>query len=421
MLRSKMQWLIGLVVCVLITSYFHKGNRINGIIWSDQEGYYIYLPALFIDGYDKTTCVNGCRTIDTQNGPRVFTKYTYGVALLESPFFLVGHMVAAIFNKPMDGRSAPYIWSILMAAIFYMLAGIAILSKLLNKTGFSIFIQWLVPVGLLLGTNLFYYTFRESGMSHVFSFFLISVLCYSSHMRLKSSNWRWIILTAFPLALIILIRPTNAIAGLIPLFWGAGIKDIPNRIWRFATDVKWLVAFLVSVLILFPPQLLYWKMVTDRYIFYSYGNEGFSNWNNPKILEVLFSHQNGWLIYSPIMVLGLGGLIFMMARKIKGWLMPTMLISIATYIFASWWAWWFGGAYGHRCYVDFLPIFAIPSAHLLSSEFLNKKASILLMALFAALVSYVNLRMCYIYYGPWDGSEWTWYTYLIKMKQVFFL
>lgn len=420
MLNTKLQWVIGILTCILLTSYFHSGKKIHGVIWSDQEGYYVYLPSLFITGFDKAACTSGCNMVETEDGPLVFTKYTYGVSLLQSPFFLASHMVAPILGFERDGRSLPYIWGNMLAAIFYMLAGLAFLGRLLRELKFETNVIWIVGVLLLTGTNLFYYTFREAGMSHVFSFFLLSVLVYGSFKMKGNSSSKWSVISGIVLALIVLIRPTNAIAVLVPVLWGANVKDIPGRIWAIIRNYRFMFAGLIAAAILFTPQLLYWKMVTGNYLFYSYGNEGFTNWNNPKMLQVILSPQNGWLVYSPIMILGIIGIGLMMKQRTQGWLMPTVTLILATYIFGSWWAWWFGGAYGHRCYVDFLPLLAAPMAMLVSSISKNQKLFYTIAAVCVVLI-FINIRMSDIYEGMWDGPNWGWSNYLGKLKQVFYL
>ncbi|MGB1319085.1 MAG: hypothetical protein ACPG5W_12785, partial [Flavobacteriales bacterium] len=271
---------------------------------------------------------------------------------------------------------------------------------------------------ILLGTNLFYYTFREAGMSHVYSFSLFSLLIFASHKRESSNHFLWTVATAIPLALLILIRPTNIIAGLIPLLWAASFRDSPKRILAFLKDWKWLLLFGVSLVILFTPQMLYWKELTGNYFLYSYGDEGFTYWNKPKMLQVLFSHQNGWIIYSPLVLTGLAGLAVMIKNSIKGWQMPTITLLLATYIFGSWWAWWFGGAYGHRCYVDFLPLLAVPSAYAVKTTLESSVVVKTLLLGFASIVSFINIRMCYFYQGFWDGPNWKWVNYLDKVKEA---
>lgn len=420
MLNTKLQWIIGILTCILLTSYFHSGEKIKGVIWSDQEGYYIYLPSLFITGFDNARCTSGCNVVETPDGPLVFTKYTYGVSLLQSPFFFVAHALAPIFGFERNGRSLPYIWGNMLAAIFYMLAGLAFLGKLLKELKFKTKVTWIVGVLLLAGSNLFYYTFREAGMSHVFSFFLLSALAYGSYRMSLDNRSGWSIVSGMCLALIVLIRPTNAIAILIPVLWGIGFREIPKRMVSLLTNYRFVFAGLISMVVLFTPQLLYWKMVTGKYLFYSYRDEGFIYWSQPKMLQVLFSAQNGWLVYSPLMVFGLIGIGMMIKQKTKGWQMSAITLLLATYIFGSWWAWWFGGAYGHRCFVDFLPLLAVPMAYF-TQVVLKYRKTLVVFSAICIIFIFVNIRMSDIYMGMWDGPDWTWGNYFEKLKMVFYM
>lgn len=420
MLNTKPQWLIGMLGCILITAYFHSGQKINGVIWSDQEGYYIYLPSLFITGFDNAECTSGCNMVETPNGRMVFTKYTYGVSLMQSPFFFGAHALSPLLESESNGRSLPYIWGNMLAGIFYMLAGLSFIGKLLHELKFEKKTIWIVGLILLTGSNLFYYTFREAGMSHVFSFFLLSVLTYGSHKMAINRESKWSVISGFVLALMVLIRPTNAIAILVPMLWRVNLKEAPKQILKTITNYRFVLAGLVSAIILFAPQLYYWKMVTGNYLFYSYENEGFNYWNSPKMFQVLFSAQNGWLVYSPLMATGLVGIGMMIKRNVSGWLMPTATLLVASYVFGSWWAWWFGGAYGHRCYVDFLPVLAVPMALFITEISKNKKMVYAFAAICIAFI-FINIRMSDIYEGMWDGPQWTWYSYLGKLKQVFYL
>lgn len=418
----KWWWFGAFFVCLLLTSYFHQDKKINGVIWSDQEGYYIYLPAVFINGgFDNLYCYNGCSFIQKEGKEYSFTKYTYGVALMQSPFFLVAHSLAEPLGFESNGRTLPYVWSIMIAAIFYMLWGLYLIGETLKSKLFSNSIITIVLFSILLGTNLFYYTFREAGMSHVYSFFLLATLIYSSEKKSKTNKSIWDLLSGFLLALIILIRPTNAIAVIIPVLWNANLNEVLTRVTDFLKNWKWILAFSTSVIILFSPQLIYWKELTGNYIFYSYGEEGFIYWNRPKMLSVLLSPQNGWLIYSPLVFGALVGIVFMIKQKTDGWLVPLLTLTIATYVFGSWWAWWFGGAYGHRCYVDFLPLLAIPAA--VTVNFIQD-SDIWIQRLFgiaAFLVIYVNVRMSDFYHGMWDGPNWGWRNYLEKLVEAFYL
>lgn len=417
--NSLVKFFLVLLAGIIVSAYYHHGNRKKGVIWSDQEGYYIYLPAVFIHGgFEGLPCFNGCTTVETDDRQMTFTKYTYGVALLESPFFLASHAAAKIFRFGQDGRSLPYVWGIMLAAVFYLSAGSFFMYRLLLEKGFGEKVSLSAILLLILGTNLFYYTFRESGMSHVYSLFLISALMFTTDRGMRDGRLKWSTLSGILLALSVLIRPTNIIVILIPLLWG--VESLQTLKLRFSNFPFWISA-IISSAVLFVPQLCYWKSVLGSYFVYSYGNESFTNWLNPKVYQVLFSHQNGWVIYSPIVLLAFFGMMRMIRQQVGGWQVPVIILSLATYIFGSWWAWWFGGAYGHRCFVELLPLLVIPMAFALRDLQKLPLAMRSGSAVVIVLVLFVNLRMSYNYFGMWDGPDWTWASYLHELKRCFWL
>ena len=92
-------------------------------IWSDKAGYYVYLPAAlnynfnannFPDSIDIKTG-HGFR-LDKANG-KVVTKYTYGVALMQLPFFCMAKLLAEPLNMKNNGFSPIYHWSINIASV----------------------------------------------------------------------------------------------------------------------------------------------------------------------------------------------------------------------------------------------------------------------------------------------------------------
>lgn len=411
-------WFFLFAIALAFSAFFHRGEAIKSVIWSDAEGYYIYLPALLIhNGFEQTPFINGCtRIVGPDQKERTFTKYTYGVALLQSPFVVVGHLLAPKLGYAQDGASAPYAWSILIAAIFYMLTGLFLLKSWLSHWFSNNLIGWILAL-IFLGTNLFYYTVREAGMSHVYSFFLFGVFLRSSQL-VRQSRTVWYVPMAISFAVIVLIRPTNALVAIAPLFVGSSIVG-EFHLWR----KKWiqLLFFVPVVAIIFLPQLLYWYHTTGSYFWYSYGDEGFSNWSSPKILSVLFSHQNGLFLYTPLMVFIAWGMLLQLQQKAVGrWLNPAILL-IATYVFASWWAWWFGGAFGHRCYVEYYSIMTLPLGFaLVKLSNAEKWFQRIAIASLVAIV-FLNIRLTQIYGGVWDGPDWEFVDYADKVLRAFFL
>ena len=70
---------------------------------------------------------------------------------------------------------------------------------------------------------------------------------------------------------------------------------------------KFYAAGIIFMILPLIPQMVYWKLHTGNLLFYTYGEEKFF-WNDPKVLEGLFSFRKGWLVYSPLMLLSLTGI-----------------------------------------------------------------------------------------------------------------
>jgi membrane-bound metal-dependent hydrolase YbcI (DUF457 family) len=109
------------------------------------------------------------------------------------------------------------------------------------------------------------------------------------------------------------------------------------------------------------PQLAIYYQATGRPIVSSYGELGF-NFASPRIVGVLFSTQKGLFFWSPLLLLACAGFV-VLARSGDGarrFVAPCVaFLVVDTYLIASWWDWQFGGSFGHRGFVDTLPLFAL--------------------------------------------------------------
>jgi hypothetical protein len=109
------------------------------------------------------------------------------------------------------------------------------------------------------------------------------------------------------------------------------------------------------------PQLAIYYQATGRPIVSSYGDLGF-NFASPRIAGVLFSTQKGLFFWSPLLLLACAGFA-MLARSrdsARRFVLPAIVFLAAdSYLIASWWDWQFGGSFGHRGFVDALPLFAV--------------------------------------------------------------
>jgi len=393
-------------------------------IYSDKSGYYIYLPATFIYGFHQDTYPD---SIDFKLGNgfgfvngKMVNKYTCGVAIVTSPFFLATHLYQRASGGIADGFSPAYFNFTYTASVFYFLAGLISLWFFIRKR-YGSATSALTLLFISAATNLFYYTFREPLLSHVYSFALFSFLLTLTDKLWQKPERKFLILTAVVAALIILIRPSNIIFLPVILFLDlTSISQLKQRLQFLFKPINLLIIISVTLIVILP-QLVYWHFLWGQFIHYSYANEGFSNWNNPQILKVLFSPENGLIPYTPAVLVIFAGIIFMLLKRHQNRWLVSGIILIHLYLTASWHLPSFGCGFGHRTFVEYYALMAIPLAAVLEFIISNRKK--LLIFLFVPLFLYLiyyNVRFsiaydkCYLNANSWE----TYHHYAVKQKLI---
>jgi hypothetical protein len=284
-------------------------------------------------------------------------QYTYGVAFMEAPFFLVAHAWDKATGGIGNGYSLPYLYGLKASALFFCLAGLYFLYKILRRY-FTATVTLLAVAAILLGTNLLWFTFSQPGMSHSPLFFLYSLLIWLTMRVHESPKWANFLLTGLVAGFITVIRPTDIVCLLIPLLYLVHNKaSLLNKIdfikLHFLKIVCAAVAFSIPII----PQLFYWHAVAGKWIYYSYGNQAFT-WKTPHIIEGLFYPHNGWLPYSPVMVFALLGLFCW--KTLRPWVLASWaLLPLYMYIIYSWYCYYYINGYGSRPMVHMYPLLAI--------------------------------------------------------------
>ena len=385
-------------------------------LWADRAGYYIYLPSLFMYHFDAKKCPEKLDeklgygfTIDHEKNT-INTKYTYGVAALFSPFFVAARVISPILQKPGDaGFGAVYHKMVNIAAVIYLILGLLLLKGFLSyyfKSG----IQYTILFFIYIGTNLLFYATDDTMMSHVYSFFLFSLFLFCMKKVLeKNGHFRYFIILSVASSMIVLIRPTNILFLLLFFLWDTGsLNEIKERI-RMVLQPKYIFTFLLILFIVFLPQLIYWKYSRGSFLVYSYGGESFSNWKHPKLLEVWFSTLNGLFLYTPLVIMIIAGMIVMIVKKNpNGWI-TLILFFLISYLFASWYNWYFGCSFGQRSYVEYFTIFSIPFGYLIKESGRIRNLLLKILPFFLIIIfSYYNIRMMLKFDKCFFGSSWDW-------------
>jgi hypothetical protein len=400
----------GLFVFVLALALHKHAWNPTLVIHSDPEGYYMYLPAVFVYGGihhlpDKDFV--GRRINDKGES---YTKFTCGVALFYLPFFLVAHGISSAMHLSPPGFSPPYAYALVLCGVIWTFIGLWFLKRLLLRY-FSLPVIWITLLCLFFGTNFYHYATWDVAHSHVYNFALTAIILYILDGYYKEPSRSKVAVMAFFFGWLVLSRPTNiALLPFLLLYGVTTIADARQRLTFIKRHRPHLLLAVLFFLITFIPQLIYWKQMTGSWVKYSYGHETFAYWLHPKIAAVLFDTQNGLFIYSPILVVFVIGLIIGRKDHRTNFAGVTTVALLITYLFAGWWAWWFGGAFGERCYIDFFPMLAFPFA--VAVEYILGKGSVAkyAFAAFALICSLYCVRMSALYIdsGPWDGPKWEW-------------
>lgn len=391
-------WLLAcfaLAWIIISKPYGQKQPGFKVIEW-DVTLYYTYLPALFI--YDDIKLQKEWkvdlrehqlyRTKKAPNG-NPYLKMTSGMAILYSPYFFIAHGATSLFNPEIaDGYSTPYRVALILGSFINIFIGIWFLRKVLLRF-YSDKVTAAVLAIVFLGTNLLHYTVWRGAMSHGHSFMLSAIFLYYLFKYKDNPTLKSAVVMGITSGLIVLIRPVNA---LIPLAFMAYLSNyiIVNR--RVIIWTHWFLMALCAFLILFI-QMLYWKVVTDHWIFYSYADEGFF-WSDSKIIEGLFSYRKGWFIYSPLMILALVGIGALWKKKKALSLSIGLMAATAIFVTYAWWCWWYGGSFGSRPMIDFYAVLSIPLGAFLTyidgSKSFSGKPAVFIITLLISISVFQN-------------------------------
>ncbi|MEX2483012.1 MAG: hypothetical protein WED10_00530 [Brumimicrobium sp.] len=396
-------FLICVVLAVVVRLNYHTNNSVNGYnatTW-DALGYYMYLPGTFIykdvkqlewfPAIDSTYNVSGGTLYQAtleEDGNYVF-KYLGGVALLEIPFFAIGHLVASNSDYPTDGFSAPYQYAIIWGAVFWFLLGLWYLRKVL-LVYFSETITALTLILVVGATNLLQYVSVDGAMSHSFIFPLYALLLWWTIQWHKNPKRKF----AFAIGLIIGIatisRPTEFIMIFIPILWSLEKNGSLKTKWQLVRKHRSHILFAVlGGLIGVFPQLLYWKIASGDWI-YNVGSKWF--FLNPW-WRVLFGFEKGWFVYTPIAIFFILGLFFLKEKPFRKAIIVFTLLNI--WIIISWSDWQYGASYSTRALTQSYPILALPLATFLQRILTKKWSPIILLA--SAYLIFVNLFQIWQY------------------------
>ncbi len=397
-----------LAVCVIFIVYIwqtfntHKYNKKDKVIAWDVISYYEYLPATFIEkDYTLSFVDTDWESshywyVQTPEGKRVI-KTSMGMSMMYAPFFFTAHFFAPVFGFAQNGFTNPYALALLLGSIFYVIVGCFFLRRVLLDY-FSDTVVAIVLIIICLTTNLFWYATLEGPMSHAYSFSLFSIFLYLTDKWHRQQKIRQAIFLGLIFGLISLVRPTNGLIALLFILYNVvDFKAFKRNVSLFLKKYHHILLIAFFAFLVWVPQFLYWKAITGKFLYFSYGSDERFFFADPKILDVLFSFRKGLFIYAPVIIFAFIGIIFMFKQQTKKYFWGVILfLSLNIYIVSCWWCWWYGGGLGMRALIETYAILAIPLGEFLTwvlKKSAKKRAILLtLVTVFALRSAFFNVQ-----------------------------
>jgi hypothetical protein len=405
--------LIIFIYIFLINNYI--GN-VDDHIHADGIGYYDYLPALFIhhDLIRKDTPYSdGSALYDRIDRTRVYIdyhnfkvdKYPCGTALLQLPFFAWTLLTTARTGDMQDGYQPSFQKAVFYAALFYLFLSIFFLKKTLGLYDVKKYVIILSQILLVLATSVTHYAHVEAGFSHVYSLFAITAFIYFTGSYFKNKNVNHFILACLFLGLILILRQINILIILfIPFLAGSfqNLKDGFIFLWRHYKKSLTGISLIFAVFFL---QCLLWYLQTGHFLLYSYQGEGF-HFLKPHMIAILFSYRKGLFVYTPVVLISMFGLIWLVYRQKYYWVLTWLsFFLILTYVLSSWEYWYYGGSYGMRAYIDYFAIFFIPYAMMVDGLGKGLKTVVIVLSLLAIPLNVIQTYQYKEYILHWSGMD----------------
>lgn len=366
--------LLSYFILIAFLSYYPKFSKqgVEATISYDVAGYYLYLPAIFI--YHD---VHHLKFQEEMNNKYQYTpgtyqgvqlpdgnytmKYPIGAAVMYAPFFFIAHSWALITGHNADGFSAPYQIMLSLGCLLYAFLGLWMLRKILLLY-FSEVVTGITLLALVLATNYLNYSAIDNAMTHNLLFTVFTFIIWFTIKFYERPSFGHSAILGIFCGLATIIRPTDIIICCIPLLWNIkSFADMKLRLVLLFQNKLKIVLFILSAFLIGSIQLIYWKITTGSFVFYSYEEQGF-DWSSPYLKEGFFSYKKGWWLYTPFMAAIIPGFIFFYRQHKQLFFSIFLFTLLNIYIAFSWSIWWYGGSLGQRSMVESYALLSFPIA-----------------------------------------------------------
>ena len=387
---------------------------------SDEVQYFAYLRSLWFDRdvsfeneyrhfYDRGIAKSdGFHETflerQTETGRRI-NFATIGCAILWAPFYAAGDLVARSSGEPTDGFSKPYIAAVAYGSAFYGFLAVVLAILSAGRLGLRAFVPAIV---VWLGTPLLFYMYVAPPFSHATSAFGVSLFIYVWLRARQTWSPGWMAALGASAALMTSIREQDAFFALGPaLDFGLWALGEGRRLSQsLKPQAQSLLAATVAFAAVYAPQALAYLTLNGHVGPHSSVGRKM-NWVSPHALQVLFSPEHGFFVWTPLAAIAILGLVASafsrvdsalphhrvasaFRRKIAALLL--LMVALQVYVGGSVESWTVAGAFGQRRFIALTAILVIGMAALWHASERWGRPRVLLAAA-TVLAVYWNLAM----------------------------
>jgi len=358
---------------------------------SDTYGYFAYLHSIAfdhdLDFANEYATFNVAEPGLTETGAS-YSPYAVGPALAWFPFYFLTHLAMLVAQSvgalpwPADGLSLPYRYAARWGTAFYFLVALLFLYRELVRH-FPSSAARLGLAGAVMATPAAYYASLGLTMSHSLSAAWACLCFVSAQAALVSGRRRDWVLCGGALGVLMMTRWQAVVFACFPLLVTLA------RGLRGQRELKGPLLGLAAGLAAFSPQMLMWKLQYGTWIWLPryQGAAAARSWFDPSQAhwqDVLWSANKGLLIWTPMTILCLVGLILALRRSALVVLGGGLIFVFTLFLVSSSVDWHGSDAFGSRKFDLMLPFFAWGLSRL--AEELLRRPSLTVSLVFSAFI-----------------------------------
>lgn len=432
----KKDYTLYFVVSLLILSAFY----IKGFQGLQGDGIYYYSTAVSIvwdkdldlrnqydyklQGAHDQTVANRNYYVDAKTG-KVFTLFNPGTGVLMVPLLVTARIIDMIRGNPHSDPFSHY-YQFFAGYTGVLFSAIAMLLLfLMLKRFYSYSAAIILPVIFIGGTNWLFYTVAFAGWAHVFALSLILLLSWFFLRFMEKNDTLSALLFGLTGGILFSTRNLDFIYFLLLCFYILyhRIKEDKSQFIR-KNIYKALVIIFFFLIGTIPQLLVNYSSHGNMFITPSHAavqaikpfgfleNKDFSVFrfeNLAYLYSALFNSDNGLFRVHLLFLLGFIGALFLRYKTSPfNFILSSLLIvtTIFWFLDTAFFDFWFnhsaGAGFGHRRFIDFIPLFVFGVANL--SDIASEKKSLrLILNVLISILFASGLTFFYYYMFSQDA------------------